>query len=126
MTLALTCDTDEVVSNTSLNWLEAKKAEKARCVKVPANRELLSKELDAFIAEPYAAEDCNPLGWWNGHRLKYPSVAAVARVYLGIPATSVASERVFSKCGRVCSERRSLLTPQHIEQLVFLAHNLPL
>ncbi len=122
----LSCARTGSSSHVSELAIEANKAEKARCVKVPANRELLSKELDdAFIAEP-SQQDCNPLGWWNGHRLKYPSVAAVARVYLGIPATSVASERVFSKCGRVCSERRSLLTPQHIEQLVFLAHNLPL
>jgi len=37
---------------------------------------------------------------------------------------SVASERVFSKCGRVCSDRRASLKHQHVEHLVFLSHNL--
>ena len=55
---------------------------------------------------------------------QYPTLAVVARSYLSIPSTSVASERVFSKCGRVCSERRSLLSPEHVEQLVFLSQNL--
>ena len=74
--------------------------------------------------EPNVPEDSNSLNWWRDNYSKYPSVAVVARVYLGIPATSVASERVFSKYGRVYSERRSLLSPQHVEQLVCLANNL--
>jgi zinc finger BED domain-containing protein 1 (E3 SUMO-protein ligase ZBED1) len=68
----------------------------------------------------------NPLGWWSSNEYKYPSVAIVARAYLGIPATSVASERVFSKCGGggVCTERRSMLSPQHVQQLVVVGQNL--
>jgi len=52
-------------------------------------------------------------------------VAEVAMSVLGIPATSVASERLFSKCGLVISDRRSSLSQQHVEQLVFLSQNLP-
>jgi hypothetical protein len=123
----MSCDDDEGSGNTQqapLSWLEARKAERVRGNKTPAYRELLSKELDTYVAEPYAPENSNPLTWWRAHHSKYPSLAVVARAYLGIPATSVACERTFSKCGRVCSERRSLLSPQHVEQLVFLASNL--
>ena len=77
-----------------------------------------------YMNEPNLPEDSNPLNWWRDNYSKYPSVAVVARAFWGISATSVASERVFSKCGRVCSERRSLLSPQHVEQLVCLANNL--
>lgn len=122
----MSCDDDDNMQlSTVQNWLEVKKAEKARSATRLTDRERLAKELDSFLDEPNEAEDSNPLKWWQINQSKYPTVAAVARVYLGIPATSVASERIFSKCGRVCTERRSLLSPNHIEQLVFLAQNLP-
>ena len=57
--------------------------------------------------------------------LKILSVAEVAMSVLGIPATSVVSERLFSKYDLVISDRRSSLSPQHVEQLVFLSQNLP-
>lgn len=130
ITLAMSCDDDEGSGagkrqQSTANWLEMKKAEKARSTNRSTEQDLLTKELDSYLEEPNVPEEINPLSWWRTNKSKYPSVALVARAYLGIPATSVASERVFSKCGRVCSERRSLLSPQHIEQLVFLAQNLP-
>ena len=36
-----------------------------------------------------------------------PIPESVARAHLGIPTTSVAGERVFSKCGLVCSDGRA-------------------
>lgn len=127
ISLAMNCDNGDADANNQqqTNWLDIRKAEKARNSNSPTQRDMLKAELDAYLAEPIIMESSNPLPWWRSNHLKYPSVALVARAYLGIPATSVASERVFSKCGRVCTERRSLLSPQHVEQLVFLAQNLP-
>ena len=48
-----------------------------------------------YMNEPNVPEDSNPLNWWRDNYSKYPSVAVVARAFWGIPATSVASERVF-------------------------------
>ena len=127
MTLAINCDDDDRGDSgqqSTTSGLEAKKAAKARNTSRPTVRDRLLTELDAYISEPNVEEHSNPLCWWRSNQSRYPSVAVVARSYLGIPATSVASERVFPKCGRVCSERRSLLTPQHVEQLVSLAQNL--
>ena len=47
-------------------------------------------ELDMYMNEPNVPEDSNPLNWWRDNYSKYPSVAVVARAFLGIPATSVA------------------------------------
>jgi hypothetical protein len=119
----MNCDNDDAGDSDTrqqlTNWLDAKKAEKARNVNRPTLSDRLSKELDSYLAEPNEEETSNPLSWWCSHQSQYPSVAAVAKVYLAIPATSVPSERVFSKCGRVCSERRSMLSPQHVEHPVF-------
>lgn len=127
MILAMSCDdgSENIQEPAPQNWLEAKKAAKARSATRLTDRERLVKELDSFLDEPNEAEDSNPLKWWQTNQSKYPTVAVVARMFLCIPATSVASERVFSKCGRVCSERRSLLSPQHVEHLVFLSQNIP-
>lgn len=118
--LSCTCTLQSAVPN----WLELKKAEKSRSTTQVSDRERMAKELDNFLDEPNETENSDPFEWWRSNQFRYPTVAVVARLYLGIPATSVASERIFSKCSRVCSERRSVLSPAHVEQLVFLSHNL--
>lgn len=74
------------------------------------------------IAEIGASED--PLSWWKNHAASMPHLAHLARQYLCIPASSCASERVFSTSGFICSPRRIRLTEEHIDTLVFLAKNL--
>jgi len=118
--LSCTCTLQSAVPN----WLGLKKAEKSRSTTQVSDRERMAKELGNFLDEPNEAENSDPFEWWRSNQFRYPTVAVVARLYLGIPATSVASERIFSKCSRVCSERRSVLSPAHVEQLVFLSHNL--
>ena len=118
--LSCTCTLQSAIPN----WLELKKAEKSRSTTQVSDRERMAKELGNFLDEPNEAENSDPFEWWRSNQFKYPTVAVVARLYLGIPVTSVASERIFSKCSRVCSERRSVLSPAHVEQLVFLSHNL--
>ena len=55
---------------------------------------------------------------------KFPPVAAVAHTYLCIPATSVASERLFSKAGDVVTKKRNSLKPSAADHVVFLMENL--
>jgi len=130
MTLAMSCDNDDSSTSTTAHgssssaWLEEKKARKARKTTRAGDAEALAKELDEYIDLPCEPQDINPFLWWSTHQKQFPNVADVARTHLGIPATSVASERVFSKCGLVCSDRRASLKPQHVEHLVFLSHNL--
>lgn len=65
----------------------------------------------------------NPLQWWKDHRNEFPSLASTAQHFLGIPATSVASERLFSKAGQIVTSRRENLSSQLVEKLVFLHEN---
>ena len=49
----------------------------------------------------------------------------MARRYLGVVATSVPSERLFSTAGNVVTAKRCALEPENVEKLVFLHDNLP-
>lgn len=73
--------------------------------------------------EPVALSE-NPLIWWRDHEREYPLLALQAKQYLSIPGTSVPSERVFSTAGDIVTAQRSCLTPQHVDQLLFLQKNL--
>ena len=66
----------------------------------------------------------NPLAWWKENKKEYPLLARLARRYLCVPGTSVASERVFSTAGDIITAKRSCLTPGHVNELLFLQKNL--
>jgi hypothetical protein len=57
--------------------------------------------------------------------MSYPHLSILARKYLGIVATSVPSEMLFSVTGNIVNTKRSLLDPSNVEKLVFLHDNSP-
>jgi len=68
--------------------------------------------------------NASPLEWWKHNGNRYPRLSLLALKYIGIPATSVQSERVFSKAGEIVSRRRASLKPSNVNCLVFLSKNL--
>ena len=60
------------------------------------------------------------LSWWRGHSSIYPCVAAAARDYLAIPASSVSVERLFSGGRDMISVRRDSLSAETMRILPFL------
>ncbi|WOH04391.1 hypothetical protein DCAR_0623800 [Daucus carota subsp. sativus] len=58
------------------------------------------------------------LNWWKVNGLKYPNLQHMARDFLAIPASTVASESAFSSSGRLVSPHRSRLHPKTIEALM--------
>ena len=53
-------------------------------------------------------------------------LSPLATQFLAPPPGSVASERLFSTAGDVCTDSRNRLLPEKLEQLIFLKINLPL
>lgn len=80
-------------------------------------------ELALYWMERCAARDSDPLEWWSRNQKKYPALATLASKYLCIPATSTTSERVFSTAGHIVSKRRSNLSAEHVDMLVFMNKN---
>ena len=79
-------------------------------------------EMWAYLAEPLLPRTSDPLAWW---RKCSPVYKSLMKTRLCIVATSVPSERVFSKTGQIISDRRNRLSPSKVRELVFLNANLP-
>ena len=69
------------------------------------NKEL-SDELEKYLALPLE-DQVDPLLWWQVKQREYPKLSLIARDYLSIQATSVASEQAFSIVGQTVSALRN-------------------
>ena len=83
----------------------------------------IMQEVDQYLKEPNAPRESSPLLWWKANQRCFPLTTKLAKKYLGIPATSTPSERVFSTAGLTVTRLRSCLTPDHVNMLVFLNKN---
>lgn len=82
------------------------------------------EEVSKFRGAPPIPLSEDPLSWWRKNEVMYPLLSKLAKRYLCIPATSVSAERVFSTAGDIVTAQRSTLTPEHVDQLLFLHKNL--
>ncbi|XP_025197423.1 zinc finger BED domain-containing protein 4-like [Melanaphis sacchari] len=76
------------------------------------------REIQEYLKLPLISPTSNPLTWWSSNQTTFPNLLPVAMKYLGIPATSVCSERMFSKAGQIVTKRRQRLSPESVEKLV--------
>ncbi|KAK0149425.1 Zinc finger BED domain-containing protein 1 [Merluccius polli] len=86
----------------------------------------LKDEYQVYEKMPEISAEEDPLSWWKTNAHTLPQLSDFARNYLCIAASSCASERVFSTSGLIVSPRRSRLTHENIDMLVFLSTNLEL
>jgi len=86
--------------------------------------ELVSLELANYVKAEQCSFNDSPLLWWKTRSQHYPRLALLARQYLSIQGTSVASERVFSTAGEIISQRRSRISSDMVDKILFLNKNL--
>jgi len=81
----------------------------------------MSTELKLYLNQPTIGLAEDPIYYWyNIYKSMYPSLRVIAKQYLPIVATSVPSERLFSKAGNIMVDNRSKLSPKHLQNLLFL------
>ena len=65
----------------------------------------------------------NLFQWWQKNSAPFPNLSILARRFLCITATSSNNDRSFSTAGRVKDKRRQTLSPEHVDDLLFLHDN---
>ncbi|KYN50115.1 Zinc finger BED domain-containing protein 1 [Cyphomyrmex costatus] len=77
--------------------------------------------LKHYLDQPTSSLHVNPIQFWTKEvGGTYPHLKELAMRYLPLVATSVPSERLFSKAGNIITESRNRLSPKHLHELLFL------
>ena len=86
----------------------------------------LRQEMDQYISKRRLpmSKGSNPLSWWKDNQHLYPNLAAVAKQYLAVQASTASSERMFSKANILIDWKRSRMDPNIVTRVMFLLGNL--
>ncbi|CAH1114768.1 unnamed protein product [Psylliodes chrysocephalus] len=79
-------------------------------------------EVREYLEKPPISRSENPIEYWKNYQCNY--LKQIAFKYLAVPATSVPSERVFSKAGLVMTDRRNRIKPKNLDCLIFMKSNM--
>ncbi|KAG8237260.1 hypothetical protein J437_LFUL011290 [Ladona fulva] len=86
---------------------------------VQQNREVRSGgsvQVNGYVDEPLLSRNSDPLKWWGARKTFYPELCDLARRALCIVASSVPSERIFSKAGQIVTDKRNKLAGKKLLQ----------
>lgn len=78
-------------------------------------------EIHHYLSAQVSPLCLDPLKQWEDMKVVFPKLYKLAREYLSIPATSVPSERLFSKAGSTITKIRNRLSPKRLNKLLFLS-----
>lgn len=90
---------------------EASQTTSTNEVTSPSFSESEKSELDYYLAL-LNEEEIDPLLWWQVHANEFPIISEMAKDFLTIQATSVASEQAFSVAGHVITKTQNRLLPE--------------
>ncbi|KAG5306571.1 ZBED1 protein, partial [Acromyrmex insinuator] len=77
-------------------------------------------ELRQYLHQSVIPRHSNPLEYWQTLKAVYPTLFKIAKQYLAVVATSVPTERLFSKAGLIKSDIRNRLKSSRLNSLFFL------
>ncbi|CAH2013549.1 unnamed protein product [Acanthoscelides obtectus] len=73
-----------------------------------------------YLELPHIERSADPLLFWEEHKHMMPELYELHKKYLCVPASSVPSERIFSKSGQITNDSRSRLLPDNLDMILFL------
>lgn len=78
-------------------------------------------EIDSYVSLKWVPDSQHDLlDWWVARRNIFPQLSEMALQVHSIPASSLQSERHFSRCGVMMNDRRSRMNPNTLENLLIL------
>jgi hypothetical protein len=93
-------------------------------ITAPAVIQATETEIARYLATERRPIDSCPLKWWQANGINFPILRELARKYLGIPASSASSERMWSIGSLLVTKTRNRLSTENICHMMFLKHNL--
>ena len=81
------------------------------------------REIDEYIRTVKSSTFTCPLLFWKNYHSKLPNLAKLAQKYLGVPASSGATERMFSISGHIFNSKRRRMGAKIFSELVYLKLN---
>jgi len=78
----------------------------------------MSEDFRFYLNQPLEKMDSSAIKYWN--LVRNSDLKDLTIKYQSLIATSVPSERLFSKADKIMTEKRNRLTSNHLNQLLFL------
>ena len=88
-----------------------------------ANDSNVINETSGYASEKAIGINSDPLDYWKKRQFSWPTLALIAKKYLGLLSSPVPCERLFSKIGQIITDRRSRLDPKRVNKIVFVKCN---
>jgi hypothetical protein len=99
----------------------------SRCFDKPRSSATPMDELSSWMSSTLTLEDDEGddiLHFWSLYGHLFPTIAAIARDVLAIPASNTSVERLFSKSKNMITDKRTSMGLEKIDRLLFLKKNL--
>lgn len=80
-------------------------------------------EVQRYMEDDILERRKNALQWWRDHDYVYSNLGSLVRQKCCAVTTSVSCERLFSKAGNVVNEKRSRLSANKVQKVLFLNIN---
>ena len=87
---------------------------------IRSKRDEIQVEMDRYQAKMGISKNNRSLEMVKGNGSKYSILSFMAKKYLGILATSVPCERLFSAAGQIITKNKARMTPRTCEMMVFM------
>ncbi|XP_029345286.1 zinc finger BED domain-containing protein 1 isoform X2 [Acyrthosiphon pisum] len=85
------------------------------------SEERIPTELKHYLNQPTIPLGDDILKYWDINGNMFPLLKIIVQPFLSVVATSVPSERLFSKAGNIMTEKRNRFKGEKLQQLLFLS-----
>lgn len=83
----------------------------------------LDREIGLLLAEAEIPMEGDPLDWWRMQRPRLPMLGIMAKKVLGVPASAVECERIFSEASAISGEDRNRIGSKMMNDLMAINRN---
>lgn len=116
-------NTSSSKSESFVEELAEKHSTLASVARTTTSQTAVERECYLLLSMHNKIKVTNVLTYWKDHAKLMPTLSNVASQIYGIPATSTPSERNFSVAGLIVNQRRTQITTDNLDTVIFMHNN---